>query len=219
MAGHWLVPKHHRHWLPDALHNHDYQQASEGLVNTGKGRRIDRRTLTAVSEYVTDGWPILPLSPAGDRLVAGMSPDNVGTAIEWWSDRPYGIACRIGQRFDILEVPVGLGERLVTHLSQAYRPIAVAHVPEQASWLFLVSPASPLITELRGFQRFVRLRREGWIPLPPTPTTRGRVTWISHGVIPHSLIAQGAAFKLLQSQSVSALTEGAAFALEQLARP
>ena len=68
------------------------------------GWTVDRQVLRAVEAYVEEGWPILPLSPAGDHLVSGMVPPDARTAVEWWSDRPYGIGCRVGVKFDVMEM-------------------------------------------------------------------------------------------------------------------
>lgn len=57
------------------------------------------RLRSAAVEYVRAGWPIVPLSLDGDRLIAGLSPIDPETAFEWWSDQPYGIGYQLGERF------------------------------------------------------------------------------------------------------------------------
>lgn len=159
----------------------------------------DKALLDAVAAYVSAGWPILPLSPAADQVVSGLVPPDVETALEWWSDRPYGIACRVGELFDVIELPPQLGAHVLDELHRGARSAAsMIEVPYQGRWLALVTPGSPLMMELAGHRRVVRLRRDGWVPLPPTAVVGGRVVWTSQGAITHSLVTQAAIVNVMR---------------------
>ena len=172
---------------------------------SGAERKLLARLRAAAVEYVGLGWPILPLSPAGDQVVAGMSPRDGDMAADWWSEQPYGIGVRVGERFDVLEMPAQVGEQVLAELLRRLRlPVAVFEVPRRG-WLMLVTPGSPRIQELG---RAVRLhQRGGWVPLPPTPMVGGPVRWVSQGQIPHSLTAQMTAFLVLRQSGVLAAGE------------
>jgi Bifunctional DNA primase/polymerase, N-terminal len=189
-------------------------------LTAGEDVLVDRLRAAAVA-YVKAGWPILPLSLTGDRLVAGRSPLDVRMAADWWSQRPYGIGCRLGDEFDVLEVPVGLGEAVLVELRRV-RPLAsvppVVEVPGQDCWLFLVTPGFKQIPELPARGPIHLHSGEGrWIVLPPTPLTGGPVSWIgAEGTdaavpnptgLPHSLTVQWAASHALRRHHRDALPE------------
>jgi Bifunctional DNA primase/polymerase, N-terminal len=141
----------------------------------------------AALEYATEGWPIVALNQRGDRLVARMSPLNPSMAADWWSQRPYGIGVRVGELFDVIEMPASVGGLL---RAQFRAPIPVFDVPLRG-WFVLVSPGSPCIPELAPYRQLVRLHRRGaWLPLPPTRLAGGPALWVSRGQIPHSLVVQ-----------------------------
>lgn len=162
---------------------------------------VHRRLREAAIEYVQAGWPILPVeSPTADRLICGRCPPDAATAHDWWTDEPYGIACRTGEAFDVLEMPTRLGELVLSMLSQHGHP-AVIEVPYTGNWLFLVTAGSPRITDLPADSR-VRLRSTGdWILLPPTIIVGGTVSWIGlanrDSRLPQSMTAQWAALRAL----------------------
>ena len=165
----------------------------------GAERELLERLRSAAVEYAGLGWPVLPLSPAGDQVVAGMSPRDAEMAADWWSEQPYGIGVRVGERFDVLEMPAVVGEQVLAELLRRLRlPVPVFEVPWRG-WLLLVTPGSPRIQELGMYRRAVRLhRRGGWVPLPPTPVVGGAVRWVSRGQFPHSLTAQMSVFLVLR---------------------
>lgn len=160
-----------------------------------------RRLRQAAVEYVAAGWPILPVeTPTADRLICGRCPPDAKTAYAWWSDEPYGIACRTGEVFDAVQMPARLGELVLPALAQ-YGPPAVVEAPLTGDWLFLVTPGSPRITDLPADSQ-VRLRgKDWWILLPPTPVIGGRASWIGRagvdGRLPHSMAVQWAALRAL----------------------
>lgn len=165
--------------------------ASSALSVTAKSGRNDL-TLAAV-RYCSAGWPILPLChPTADRLVTSRSPSDRDEARDWWSDQPYGIACRTGAVFDALQVPPWLGRRMLPAVEHLATVIEIERSLE-ACWLFLVTPGAPGIPDLpRGVN--VRLRGAGdWILLPPTPTLGGSARWVARSPelrLPHSLTVQ-----------------------------
>ena len=169
---------------------------------SGGGRAAcpaDPAVLEAVSTYLAAGWPIVPLRPAGDQVVTWMSPRTPAMAMEWWSDRPYGIACRVGELFDLIEMPKVLGQDVLHELRQAGRgPASVIEIPQQERWLFLVTPGRPVTQDLAAYRHVVRLVRSGWVPLPPTPLAGATVTWISQGAFGHCLVTQFAALTALR---------------------
>lgn len=134
------------------------------------------RLRSMAMEYVRAGWPIVAVDPAGDRLVAESTPADPSAAAQWWSDQPYGIGCRLGEAFDALAIPAGLGTRIVDQMQQVP---GVIEVPGQAHWLILVTPGALRIRELAQCRQ-VRLYTTGWwIPLPPTPISGDAVRWIN----------------------------------------
>lgn len=152
-----------------------------------------------MTTYLVAGWPIVPLRPAGDQVVTLMSPRTQAMAVEWWSDRPYGIACRVGELFDVIEVPARLGQDVLNDLRQGGRgPASVIEIPRQDRWLFLVTPSRSVTPELDAYRRQVRLVQDDWVPLPPTPTASGTVVWISQGAFGHSLVTQFAILTALR---------------------
>jgi hypothetical protein len=149
----------------------------------------------AAIRYSLAGWPILPVRPpAADRPIIGFSPADPKTAGEWWADRPYGIACRTGVLFDVVQVPRWLG-RLLLPAAGPHATVIEAARALDAVWLFLVTPNAPGIPDLPRHAG-VRLHGAGsWVLLPPTPTPGGSVSWIAGGCdlpLPHSLALQWA---------------------------
>ena len=117
----------------------------------------------AAVEYAAEGWPIVALNQRGDRLVATMSPLNPSMAADWWSQRPYGIGVRVGELFDVLEIPASVGGLLRV---QFRVPLPVFDMPLRG-WFVLVSPGSPSIPELAPYRRIVHLHRRGaWLGSP-----------------------------------------------------
>lgn len=142
-------------------------------LSTPKARLVD-----AAVGYVRAGWPVVPTSyPTADRLICHRCPPDVDTAREWWSDQLYGIAGHTGELFDALEVPVRLGERVLGSLGG--RAPAVIEIPLTGTWLFLVTPRSPLSRDLPPGCGVAMHGRDGWVPLPPTAVLGGEVLWVS----------------------------------------
>ncbi|HET8642535.1 MAG TPA: bifunctional DNA primase/polymerase [Pseudonocardiaceae bacterium] len=162
---------------------------------------LHRRLREAAVAYARVGWPILPVeTPTADRLICGRCPPDATTAHDWWTDEPYGIACRTGEVFDALQMPARLGELVLPVLAQYGAP-AVVEVPLTGNWLFLVTPGAPRITDLPA-DSGVRLRGRGWwILLPPTVVIGGTVAWVGSsgpgGRLPHSMTVQWAALRAL----------------------
>ena len=179
---------------------------------------VDRLTLEAVSGYVREGWPILPLAESGDRLVSCMPPRDVETAMDWWSDLPYGVAGVVGPVFDVLEMSAVAGRRVMSKLNDRHGTISVAEVPPTDCWLFFVTPGSPLMLELAQHRDVVRLRNDGWVPLPPTPTPRGRIRWVCRGRLAHSLVAQSVTLSTVTTLRMAALVSSLGVDLEGPAR-
>ena len=160
-----------------------------------------RRLRDSAVDYARAGWPILPVeTPTADRLICGRCPPDPQTAHEWWTDEPYGIACRTGEVLDAVEMPSQLGELVLPALEQ-HGAVAVVEVPLTGRWLFLVTPGAPRITDLPA-DSGVRLRGRGWwILLPPTVIIGGTVSWIGRSGpdcrLPHSMTVQWAALRAL----------------------
>lgn len=167
----------------------------------------------AAVDYAQSGWPIVPISLTGDRLVAALSPIDAHTAFEWWSDRPYGIGCRVGEQFDALEIPTELGQRVLDRVRRHQLPEPPAiEVAAWGAWLLLVTPRSPHIPELRAYRQ-VRLHSSGsWIPLPPTGILGAETRWITRQdreQLPHSLTMQWTIRSVLRlPQPASAQSDG-----------
>jgi len=154
-------------------------------------------TLAAV-RYCTAGWPILPVChPTADRLVCGQTPPDPDAAHAWWSDQPYGIACRTGTLFDALQVPPWLGRRLLPAVEH-YATVLEVERSLGAVWLFLVTPGSPRIPDLPRAAAVQLHGAGGWILLPPTPTLGGSARWVNRPPelrLVHSLTLQWAVIR------------------------
>lgn len=157
-------------------------------------RELSRRLRAAAVTYTQRGWPILPLSPAGDRPVARLSPADQAMACEWWSEWPYGIGCRLGTRLDALQVPAEVGTRVLDRVRRQHQlEPPVIEVPAWQCWMFFVTPGAPRILELVRYEQ-VRLHSRGaWVPLPPTNILDAETRWVNEQdcvQLPHSLTAQ-----------------------------
>lgn len=155
--------------------------------------------------YSTAGWPIVPVcQPTADRLVCGFSPPDPNTAREWWADEPYGIGCRTGVLFDVLQVPPWLGKRLLPAVEHHAAVIEVERALE-AVWLFLVTTGSRRISDLPRAVHIQLHTAGGWILLPPTPTLGGSTRWVCRPTplrpdelrLPHCLTLQWAAVRAI----------------------
>lgn len=165
----------------------------------------------AAVRYVTEGWPVVPtrlplrFTPAGARgavsrrdLVSGRPPADPGTARDWWSERPYGIAAITGVLFDVLVLPESLGRSVVAACAPR-RPATIVH-PEGFR-LFLVTAGVELIPD---FPRGCGVSVYGGgshVLLPPTPSAGGALTWADADravvSVAHSLSVQWAAVRSL----------------------
>jgi hypothetical protein len=158
-------------------------------------------TLAAV-RYRAAGWPIVPVChPTADRLVCGHTPPDPDTARAWWSDQPYGIACRTGVLFDALQVPPWLGKRLLPTVEH-YATVLEVERSLGAAWLFLVTRGSPRIPDLPRAAAVELHGAGGWILLPPTPTLGGSARWINRPPelrLAHSLTLQWAVIRAVTS--------------------
>ena len=167
-----------------------------------------RRLQSAAIEYVETGWPIVPLRPTGDHVVTQMSPRDAIEAADWWSEQPYGIAIRVGEVFDVVEMQPSVGELVLVDLVRRLRaPVPVIKLPERG-WLLPVTPGARPMPELVLYRRQARLhRRRSWLPLPPTPLVGGgEVAWISRGRVPHSLVVQTSTYLTLRRANAEQTT-------------
>ena len=144
----------------------------------------------------------MPVCPTTGRLVCRRPPDDAETALDWWSDRPYGIAALTGVVFDALQLPNWLGQRVlpaVEHLAA----VTDLRRPQDCDWFFLITPGSPRIRDLPAAAE-VRLHGVGGLVLlPPTP----RAGWVSRHSdlrLPHSLTMQWAVLRAITASRRSA---------------
>lgn len=166
------------------------------------GPYVNNELTLAAVRYCAAGWPILPVChPTADRLVCGRSPSDPQTARDWWSDQPYGIACRTGVIFDALQVPPWLGKRLLPPIEH-YATVIEIERSLHTAWLFLVTPGSPRIPDLPRAANVTLHGAHGWILLPPTSTLGGSVRWIARPKelrLPHSLPLQWSVIRTVNS--------------------
>ena len=164
-------------------------------ASTENDRQLLAALRAAAMDYAAEEWPIVALNQSGDHLVAGMSPRSPRMAADWWSERPYGIGVRVGERFDVLEIPSAAGELVRAQLRM---PAPMFDVPLRG-WFVLVSAGAPRITELAPYRRIIHMHRRGtWLPLPPTRLAGGPALWVSRGAIPHSLIIQASLLPIMR---------------------
>lgn len=155
----------------------------------------------AAAEYSRTGWPVLPLNPKTGRLVCSQPPDGPECAEQWW-ERPYGIACRTGDLFDVLQVPSWLGEHMLPAVGQL-ACVWEVQIPLVRTWWFMVTPGAPVVAEFGYFVRTGRLHRAGsYVVMPPTPIVDGCSRWVTRQPgrlaadrLPHSLAIQWAAIR------------------------
>ncbi|HEY0638066.1 MAG TPA: bifunctional DNA primase/polymerase [Pseudonocardiaceae bacterium] len=154
---------------------------------------LAERLRAAAIRLTTAGWPILPVTyPIPDHLVSTISPADATMAEHWWGDQPYGIACRTGETFDVVEVPSWLGPFVLRSVDH-YASVVEVTQSLEASWLFFVTPGSPRIQDLPRAVPVTLHGRGGWVLLPPTPTLGGGCRWVARPPalrLPHSLCLQ-----------------------------
>jgi hypothetical protein len=195
-------------------------------TSTEPGVDADLPTLAdTAARYTAAKWPILPVQlPVRENtgavstrdLVVTRPPGDERVAREWWSDRPYGIAAAVGVHFDVLVVPARIGPAVAAQ----FPPVTQAAISHpNGSWLFLVSPGSPVIQDMPR-RCGVTLHRAGdHILLPPTPVPDGELDWEFTPCdlvtpagprgrrcqirVPHSLVAQHAVVKVLNLERSS----------------
>jgi hypothetical protein len=193
---------------PSACPPHNVTECNEGYpTSDDDARSLAAQLKAAAVRLCGAGWPILPVSyPTADRLVSGRCPPDEDAAADWWSDQPYGIACRTGELFDALQVPSWLGRMLLPAVEHYATVVEVATALETA-WLFLVTPNSPGIPDLPR-DIGIRLRGAGdWILVPPTPTLGGTSRWVARPPeqrlaeqrLPHSLTLQWSVVRAVSS--------------------
>lgn len=177
-------------------------EAGQGVDFSDEPATIASQLKAAAVRLHRAGWPVLPAAhPAADRLVSGRCPPDEQTAADWWSDQPYGIACRTGELFDALQVPSWLGARLLPSVEHYATVVEVTRALESV-WLFLVTPGAVGIADL---PRSVDIRLHttgGWILLPPTPTLGGASRWVSRPAqlrLPHALTMQWAVVRAVSA--------------------
>jgi hypothetical protein len=163
---------------------------------------LQSRLRAAAVRYLAAGWPILPArEPTNEQLVCNRGPADPRTAAQWWSDRPYGIACRTGVLFDVLQVPGWLGEQVLPGVEH-HGGALIRQRSLEVVWQFLVTPGAPTIAELPAGSG-VRLIGAGrWIVLPPTPVLGGGTRWATRPRLPgfrppHSLTVQWAVVRAM----------------------
>lgn len=130
------------------------------------------------------GCPIMGCHPAIESWEDAASTDPVRVTA-WWRRRPHPVLLATGWTFDVLEVPAGLGLRVLG----ATRLHAGVHGPDRANargpvavtpagrWMFLVRPGTPLCPELARCLDVVRHGRDSWIPAAPSRMPDGQVRW------------------------------------------
>lgn len=136
----------------------------------------------AAVAYTAAGWPIVPTeAPTFRDPVCNRPPASTAVARDWWSDRPYGIACAVGHLFDVIDVPALIGRGMLLRLSQSHAPVLRVHDDHgNEHWRFLVTPGSPRITDLPRDSPVRLLKRGRTITLPPTPAEGVTPQWIAY---------------------------------------
>jgi len=166
----------------------------------------------AAVAYVKAGWPVLPLrGPSYEQFVCNRGPSDGASARLWWSDQPYGIGCRTGLLFDVIQVPASLGRPLMTVLKEL-NTVLVIEVDALAAWWFFVSPGSPVIGDFPRECQVRMLAAGGWVALPPTPCRGGPTSWVAAppahtvpwGSLPNSLQMQWAVVRAWNSRRTDA---------------
>lgn len=178
-AGAGLTKRHVRppqRWLPFG------RKGPLGVADgTSKSSDAVRDALCdAATDYVAAGWPIIPTAaPTFRDPVCHRPATTMATARDWWSDRPYGIACPAGRIFDVIEVPATIGRPMLVRLCQPHMPVLRRHDDHHGeTWHFLVTPGSPRITDLPRDSPVKLLNRGQAITLPPTPTAGTAGHWV-----------------------------------------
>lgn len=131
------------------------------------------------------GCPTTSCHPAVEGWEQAASAD-LTTVEAWWRHRPHAVLLATGRAFDVLEVPTGLGRRVLAAArlhagvlgpgrGQVRGPVAATPT---GRWMFLVRPGDPLRPELDTSLDVVRHGTGSWVPAPPTRLPEGAVRWI-----------------------------------------
>lgn len=183
----------------DLLGDRKVKEAGRTMSDTGRPDQLrDAFRVELRAEAIAlagRGWPVVP-----GTCVAGTQDGDAGEqAADWtrpepvpqdwrerrsanpdevaatWSRYPYSVLVATGTVLDAVEVASELGRRAARLFRTLGRPVPIAAMPDNR-WLFLTRVAGSLPTSLAVDD--VRWHgADSWVPLPPTPFTRGVVHW------------------------------------------
>lgn len=150
---------------------------------------LNRGTIRdAAIEYVTRGWPVLPLVPRGKvpltshgLLDSTTEPEQILTWLKRWPTMNIGL--RTGQAFDVLDVDGPIGRQSLADLAPGYQHTGpVASTGKGWHALFGVTGARNAANKMPG----IDFRGEnGYIVAAPSVHPNGhRYAWARDGALP-----------------------------------
>lgn len=155
-----------------------------------------RRALRlAAVEYAGHGWPVVPVSYFDGHSYMCVQADCYQETLHpvWrlWHDRAsadpkmvaawfrlltLSVAVRTGVIFDVVSLPEITATKVQAALAERHTLTPVAVWRERGQRLFWVERDLPWRPVLGRLDARVSAR-DGWVPVPPTPTRHGPVQW------------------------------------------
>ncbi|MDV6014016.1 hypothetical protein [Haloechinothrix sp. LS1_15] len=150
------------------------------------------RLREAAVDYAAHGWGVIPGAACdGLRYLRGHTGDPAPGLVpvlrgartlrdprrvwHWWSLAPYSILARAGEQLTVLYLPVWLATATLTHASDRGPVCPVMLGPHGAALVITPGIAPPA-----GIPDLAVAQPGELIPLPPTRTLAGTLTWHIH---------------------------------------
>jgi hypothetical protein len=156
---------------------------------------VRRALRVAAVEYAGHGWPVVPVSYFDGHSYVCVQADCYQETLHpvWrlWHDRAsadpkmvaawfrlltLSLGVRTGVVFDVVSLPETTATRLQAALAERRTLTPVAVWRERGQRLFWVERGLPWRPVLGRLDARVSAR-DGWVPVPPTPTRHGPVQW------------------------------------------
>ncbi|MFC0439952.1 bifunctional DNA primase/polymerase [Kutzneria buriramensis] len=159
------------------------------------GSAVRRGLRLAAVEFAGHGWPVVPVSYFDGHSYRCVQADCYQETLHpvWrlWHDRAsadpkmvaawfrlltLSVGVRTGVVFDVVSLPETTGTKVQAALAERQTLTPVAVWRERGHRLFWVERDLPWRPVLGRLDARVSAR-DGWVPVPPTPTRHGPVQW------------------------------------------
>jgi hypothetical protein len=128
----------------------------------------------------TQGHTALPTVGLGPVMVSGRTMTVARDAWSWWSVAPYGVLARVGEKFEVLNVPAELVLAALAAGDGAMTSCPVMRSTAEGAARLIVSQGTRLRRALADLAGVTLLPGGSLVPLPPTATAEGVWTWWIH---------------------------------------